>query len=110
MSIPLSEFEKTCADNRLRIVERKNLSQGVDALIAQGYRTADHHMPENHWVVCWLLTRDENVLEGQTLRIPSYVTMPASNIPIATSQEDRVDIAMEAAVKWLNNSKKAGWA
>ena len=52
----------------------------------------------------------ENVLEGQTLRIPSYVTMPASNIPIATSQEDRVDIAMEAAVKWLNNSKKAGWA
>lgn len=110
MSVPLSSFEQMCSESNLRVIHRTNLSPGVDALVTEGYRQGDDHMADNHWLVTWALTRDDNVLETQVIRIPSYVTMPSSGVPVATNRVDRVDIAMESALRWHRNSKQVGWA
>ena len=96
--------------NNLRQVKtRHSIRPGIDLIVLEGYRLADETMPQNHWLIAWALTRDEEVLETMPIRIPSYVTMPNSQVEVATDVETRIAICEEAAEKWLDNSHEAGW-
>lgn len=105
----ISEFEKMTSQNNLRPIKKKSMVNGVNLLVAEGYREADQNMPENHWLMTWALTRDEHVVELQKVMIPSYGRMPNSGIEFATRRRDRIEVCERAAQKWVDNALEAGW-
>ena len=90
---PLS-FERICRRSRLNPLDKVFLKDH-EMYLAEGYRDPDENMGEPHWKVLWAVGMGEKMDVAQEIFIPAVST-----------QADRISMAKDAALKFIDTCKQ----
>jgi len=107
MRITWDNFDKLTREQDLLPISKTTI-KGLDVAVAEGSRTGNALMPEDHWIITYAIGMGEFIDMVQSIRIPKYPTSPKTGIQFRSERHERLVLAMDAAKDWIKTNREVG--